>query len=1846
MKKYATIFLFALILQLLLPFTDPIAEAADSKTLNIDFQAKALTPSSIGDYYSASDMWEAEIDLSPHTGNALNATVQLSNGTVESSKLIGNTLKLSIKGKETTVYGRAETNPGHQIYRLPDGKRWEHKGERTPIIQFIPDDASSGVTQRPGRIPNAGYVREPGNALANPDITYYSGWNTPGNDLRYNSGTPPMDLADKNPKPSMDGAAVTRAYNATPPSNFFLQKPTDTNPEPGRQITEITNIRLAEASTMIPGIEPYAWDYLNGTNQIAVRRVLDKACEEVSATCIFERQNTGSGQLNNYVMRVQTDWEAKTYLYSGGTVMISYQVPAKPDLAYQYIKHDNACIQVGDTVNIKYGYKNIGVSTTTPFKVQLKVDGVVIHTENADGGANKDVLLGSSVPYKFTSTASKSFTLVVDSENKVDDENRTNNVDSVSFKAEASCSGGGGGPEVITGELVLEKTTMKFGESNLINNKNVTVTGGNGCSLAELSYTLTQGSLTQTYKNGYLYSVNFSGPPYPKSIGAGTVSVTMQIKSTCGTIKIVTPKTFEITKDPDNSPPVFEGSFFQGYNTAGYPPIQEVIVSNRVDLGVVNDPTTNPKTPYDPDGDPVIYYWNWEGSSSAWIRGLKGKHDLWDYGDHFGPFVADVEGTHTIEVTAIDKRGAVTGPKRVTLKVVPENPPPIPVITLPPKVVEGRPFTPDISGADSYSPRKDRTIVQYDWTGKQAIYPAAGGYPITLSVVDSGGIRSTSPAEATLNVQPDLPPVARLNNPGYGIRGAAINFKDTSYSPDDDPISVHTLVMSYDSNNDGSFSGESSWSVTTDAAGNFSYTPTKIGKYNIRIFIKEGVGYQKSDQKDFQFEVVNEAPEASFYIQGSDFFPPEIVTKSYSTSDLINNWKTSTVYEGVKANKEYVYNSGEDALETPTAPVDLHTPSVGAPNFTKYSFSCASQYCGGPDVLSPNLIGTKAWDSVYFTNPNWAGSGYYQAARWTTNYNIQIGGYDVEQDRVWYVTKYDVTENGLWVWKVTSLVYRISDLAMAGASGTSNMPAPVWQRAETIGYFDQATPPPSNVFYIPPEKKPVVQKYSVVKEGTKTAKKIYGPSGELIVSLPDAQGIKFFGDTMIYFTHTRTEDYTFIHYDIFINFYDLKSKTSIGLPQKTGHYYFDKEYVSSAQKDIYPMPDNRIMVTRDGKVVLIDRFINSWNNSTNPIYYLFDIRGNQLIKQELSDPTFPVGVAPIMLEDGKLYFFYPYGTNFEVRKTDFTPPAVGAESFNYGQFYNEAETLDNGEISQKVKFNYNNFASEPSVGISARMADHRNMYRLELAADKVRIVKIVNGVKTTLGEVGYAISYRNYYDMKIKLNGNRIRGYINGVPLLDVQDSTFTSGSFGPFSETSYVLIKGLSTTKYIGNNNQLQNVGIVGTQLDYVKSYSDLENDPAIENMTRWTYTHTEPNKFLDAGDGYSGISSLNGHTVTSPYAVLDKVGTYKIDYQIPDDPAPAGYKYPDNTFAAYRKYSDLSSTYVTIHRRPVSFFTLTINADKSVAWQDASYDPDRWLSPSNYSTEATGIDYRTNRGVIEYKRTYTTPSGATINGQLSRPTEWGWYTVRQAVKDEHGAWSDWHEVFIWLEPAPNNPPAVALTFPTGTYASPTPVSLKPTITWNQWDPDPNTTFSVFNLTVKDEWGNCIECLSNRAMYTQNTSWAWTMDVPLVMGRKYQAQVQVVDDGNLASPWSGIGWMSTNSPPSAYMSDPWGTESSPTLKNTVRPDLIFAQTDSDPGTTYMYMQLQITNADQTVTIKDSGKVCQRWSGGVCVGTTSVSNRYNFNEDLPAGQKLRVRVKVWDVRLVPLQPCHTGNAGI
>jgi PKD repeat protein len=73
---------------------------------------------------------------------------------------------------------------------------------------------------------------------------------------------------------------------------------------------------------------------------------------------------------------------------------------------------------------------------------------------------------------------------------------------------------------------------------------------------------------------------------------------------------------------------------------------------------------------------------------------------------------------------------------------------------------------------------------------------------------------------------------------------------------------------------------------------------------------------------------------------------------------------------------------------------------------------------------------------------------------------------------------------------------------------------------------------------------------------------------------------------------------------------------------------------------------------------------------------------------------------------------------------------------------------------------------------------------------------------------------------------------------------------------------------------------------------------------------------------------------------------------------------------------------------------------------------------------------------------------------------------------------------------------------------------------------------------------------------------------------------------------------------------------------NTLRPTFQWNQTDPDSGTTFTYFQMQITNEANNVMVQDTGQFYQ--------GTTSNLGSWMINQDLPAGQKLRVRVRVFD----------------
>ncbi|NHN30186.1 glycoside hydrolase family 78 protein [Paenibacillus agricola] len=531
-------------------------------------------------------------------------------------------------------------------------------------------------------------------------------------------------------------------------------------------------------------------------------------------------------------------------------------------------------------------------------------------------------------------------------------------------------------------------------------------------------------------------------------------------------------------------------------------------------------------------------------------------------------------------------------------------------------------------------------------------------------------------------------------------------------------------------------------------------------------------------------------------------------------------------------------------------------------------------------------------------------------------------------------------------------------------------------------------------------------------------------------------------------------------------------------------------------------------------------------------------------------------------------------------------------------------------------------------GMAFRMQDYRNMYRLEATKDDIKLMRIVNGVKSQMEAVTRPLTGDSWHSYRVMLSDGRIRVYEDGNLIMNKTDAGFTNGGFGPFTEKPTTQFRNVQF-QWANADSSFETPGaaIVDTAVTYETSYGDPENDVRFDAGTRWKYDQIQTQraidmplsaklisatKFLDFYDGKSGIVPLT--IVGGPLLSFSTVGLYKVDYQVPDTPHQS-----NAALAPYSEYSDWYTQYLVVHRRPLANFVLAQSpVDRTVTWVDYSFDPDRCYSHNNCQPE-----FSTTRGIYAKKFYYITPSGNRVDSKLVRPLESGTYTVAMAVQDEYKAWSDWYEqtLDIDIPAAPNHPPTVQLTFPTGTQANPTLVSLQPTVTWSQGDIDPGTIYSTFNLNIKDEWGNCIECIKNQVMDTPLTYWAWTMDNLLELGKKYSVQVQV-SDGEASSSWSEVGWMATNSSPVATMTFPSGTQAAPSIVSTLRPTLTWTQTDPDPATVFHYFQLQITNEANNVMVLDSGKLWQ--------GTSSTAGSWLVPSDLTAGQKLRVRVKVWD----------------
>jgi hypothetical protein len=339
-------------------------------------------------------------------------------------------------------------------------------------------------------------------------------------------------------------------------------------------------------------------------------------------------------------------------------------------------------------------------------------------------------------------------------------------------------------------------------------------------------------------------------------------------------------------------------------------------------------------------------------------------------------------------------------------------------------------------------------------------------------------------------------------------------------------------------------------------------------------------------------------------------------------------------------------------------------------------------------------------------------------------------------------------------------------------------------------------------------------------------------------------------------------------------------------------------------------------------------------------------------------------------------------------------------------------------------------------GYSFKVQDNRNMYRVETDGGALRLVKVVNGSASLLSQYPTSFMANTYYSIRIKSVGNRHIIYLGGVPVIDVTDHSWSSGSFGPFAEVPGTTFRNMTYTDLNQvNTGSLLTAGkvLAGAAADYSKTFTDPESDPGISAKETWKYEQVNHN-MLDAGDGLYGWSAHHGQSYNSTVGAFDKVGTYKVTHWSYDDPHPS-YRYPSSTFDGYRQESNRYEQYLIVHRKPAARFSAWINGDGTVGWDDTSYDPDRWLNAWTYSTESS--DYESNRGIYGRKYRYTSPGGSTVAGKLVRPTENGAYTLGLAVQDEYGVWSDWTEqtVNATVQFPANNPPQAAFGSPDTVY-------------------------------------------------------------------------------------------------------------------------------------------------------------------------------------------------------------------
>ncbi|WP_339269311.1 PKD domain-containing protein [Paenibacillus sp. FSL R5-0470] len=323
----------------------------------------------------------------------------------------------------------------------------------------------------------------------------------------------------------------------------------------------------------------------------------------------------------------------------------------------------------------------------------------------------------------------------------------------------------------------------------------------------------------------------------------------------------------------------------------GKPPIARISTARYIKAG--SDMLVSGNASYDPDGYITDYAWSTSGAQGEIGNVPRGYvwYTIEQVGETFPIALTVVDndgqiGSTSTEVTVIEPKpaailnieGILKQNRKTTLFNRSQSPTRFPLIPSKTRVTITA-----VSGGTNADIKYSGTLSELE--SKDILFKKAGKYKATIYVENTLGYSDND--EITFDIVPDEAPYNYFTLPGVVYRSpdygnkAVVSLDDISYSPDKDVVGRRLWEYRYDSNNDGSFSGEAWVTFSNENKDRLNLELSEVGKYEVRLTVFEEFGQptidefvteadRKSTNSDGQklssriVEVKNRAPEVDW----------------------------------------------------------------------------------------------------------------------------------------------------------------------------------------------------------------------------------------------------------------------------------------------------------------------------------------------------------------------------------------------------------------------------------------------------------------------------------------------------------------------------------------------------------------------------------------------------------------------------------------------------------------------------------------------------------------------------------------------------------------------------------------------------------------------------------------------------------------------------------------------------------------------------------------------------------------------------------------------------------------------